>query len=108
MDADPKATGQAKCGDLDEVRDTFRSERDALRRESDALKSERDALRKERDAFRNELDQLKLDSVNLTKELELLQSRFQTVVASRDELHKEVNWFNQNVTGNEETIEDFD
>ncbi|XP_053183583.1 C-type lectin domain family 4 member F-like [Scomber japonicus] len=52
----------------------------------------------ELDAIRDERDQLKMDTRNLTKEMELLQSRFNTVVTMRDELQEEVKRLNLNRT----------
>ncbi|XP_071324754.1 hepatic lectin-like [Trachinotus anak] len=51
-------------------------------------------LTKDRDALRNERDQLRINSSSLTKVLEVLQSQYNTVAASRDELQEEVRRLN--------------
>ncbi|XP_070768269.1 CD209 antigen-like protein C [Enoplosus armatus] len=56
-------------------------------------------LTKDRDALRDERDQLKIHSSNLTKEMEVLQSQYNTVAASRDKLQEEVNRLNISRTG---------
>ena len=57
------------------------------------------SLTEERHALRDEKDQLKMDFSNLTKEMELLQSRINTVATTRDELQEEVNRLNLNRSG---------
>lgn len=47
-------------------------------------------LTKDKDALRDERDQLKIHSSNLTKEMEVLQSQYSAVAASRDELQEMV------------------
>ncbi|XP_070768367.1 CD209 antigen-like protein C [Enoplosus armatus] len=51
-------------------------------------------LTKDRDALRDERDKLKIHSSNLTKEMEVLQSQYNTVAASRNKLQEEVNRLN--------------
>ncbi|XP_070691453.1 CD209 antigen-like protein C [Pempheris klunzingeri] len=51
-------------------------------------------LTKDRDAVRDERNQLKIHSNNLTKELLILQSQYNSMAASRDELQREVSQLN--------------
>lgn len=48
------------------------------------------SLTVDRDNLRNELDQLKIQSSNLTRDMEVLQSQYNTMAASRDKLQEEV------------------
>ncbi|XP_068591404.1 CD209 antigen-like protein C [Cebidichthys violaceus] len=52
----------------------------------------------DRDTLRDELDQLKINSGNLTKEMEVLQSQYNAMAESRDKLQEEVNRLNLNRT----------
>ncbi|XP_068425648.1 hepatic lectin-like [Clinocottus analis] len=52
------------------------------------------SLTADRDTLRDERDQLKLKSINLTEEMELLQTRYNAVAVSRDTLQEEVNRLN--------------
>ncbi|XP_034409391.1 uncharacterized protein LOC117745276 isoform X3 [Cyclopterus lumpus] len=52
------------------------------------------SLTADRDALKDERYQLKLDSINLTKEMKVLETRYNTMVVSRDTLQEEVNRFN--------------
>lgn len=56
-------------------------------------------LTKGRDNLRDERDQLMIQSSNLTKEMEILQSQYSAVVASRDKLQEELNKLKVNGTG---------
>ncbi|XP_068426185.1 hepatic lectin-like [Clinocottus analis] len=49
------------------------------------------SLSADKDTLRDERDQLKLKSINLTKETELLQTQYNAVAVSRDTLQEEVN-----------------
>ncbi|XP_051921725.1 CD209 antigen-like [Hippocampus zosterae] len=81
---------------LQKEQEALKRERDALKNEKDTLQTERDGLRTERDNLTVERDQLSLVSSNLTKELEVLQSRFSKVAASRDGLKEEAQELNRN------------
>ncbi|KAM6936690.1 uncharacterized protein PEZ65_006746 [Lycodopsis pacificus] len=48
----------------------------------------------DRDTLRDERDQLKINSGNLTKEMEVLQSQYNAMAESRDKLQEEVNRLN--------------
>ncbi|KAK9513497.1 hypothetical protein VZT92_027023 [Zoarces viviparus] len=48
----------------------------------------------DRDTLRDERDQLKINSGNLTKEMEVLQSQYNAMAESRDKLQQEVNRLN--------------
>lgn len=53
----------------------------------------------DRDALRDERDQMKVNYVNLTKEMEVLQSQYNAMAVSRDALQEEVNRFNVSKKG---------
>lgn len=53
----------------------------------------------DRDKLRDERDQLKIQSRNLTEEMELLQSQYNAMAASRDKLQEEVNRLKLSKTG---------
>ncbi|XP_075937544.1 CD209 antigen-like protein C isoform X2 [Anarhichas minor] len=52
----------------------------------------------DKDTLRDERDQLKINSGNLTKEMEVLQSQYNAMAESRDKLQEEVNELNLNRT----------
>ncbi|XP_022609192.1 CD209 antigen-like protein E [Seriola dumerili] len=51
-------------------------------------------LTKDRDALRDERDQLRINSSSLAKDIEVLQSQYNTVAASRDELEEAIRQLN--------------
>ncbi|AWO96891.1 C-type lectin domain family 4 member E [Scophthalmus maximus] len=51
-------------------------------------------LTKDKDALRDERDQLRINASNLTKAIEVLQSQYNTVSASRDKLQEDVRRLN--------------
>uniref|UniRef100_A0A8C4EV39 C-type lectin domain-containing protein n=1 Tax=Dicentrarchus labrax TaxID=13489 RepID=A0A8C4EV39_DICLA len=55
-------------------------------------------ITKSRDELKDERDQLKMYSSNLAKEMEVLQSQYDTVAAGRDKLQEELNRYNLNRT----------
>ncbi|XP_035528397.1 CD209 antigen-like protein C isoform X2 [Morone saxatilis] len=55
-------------------------------------------ITKSRDELTHERDQLKMYSSNLAEEMEVLQSQYDTVAASRDKLQEELNRLNLNRT----------
>ncbi|XP_018535589.1 CD209 antigen-like protein E [Lates calcarifer] len=55
-------------------------------------------LTKDRDALRDERDQLKRNSSSLKKELDVLQSQYKAVAASRDKLQEDVRRLNHSKT----------
>ncbi|KAM9807335.1 uncharacterized protein ACBT44_014323 [Syngnathus typhle] len=83
---------------LQKEQEALKRERDALKNEKVTLQTERDGLRAERDNLTVERDQLKSVSSNLTNELEVLQSRFSKVVASRDGFKEEAHALNKDRT----------
>lgn len=56
-------------------------------------------ISKSRDDLRDERDQLKIQCSNLTKEMESLQSQYNTLAASRDKLQEEIDVLTHNRTG---------
>lgn len=58
-----------------------------------------DKLIEDSDALRDELDRLRTNSSRLMKDLKVLQSQYNAVAASRDQLQLEVDRSNESIAG---------